>query len=152
MRKRLKLYYSYRNNFFAFKLSEVVIMIEVHTDNAPQAIGPYSQAISVGNFIFVSGQIPIDPNTGLVCSNNVEEQTRQVLENLKSILIEAKCDLSAVVKTIIFIKNMNDFSKINEIYASYFHSPYPARACVEVARLPKDVLVEIEAIAEIGGK
>ena len=126
-------------------------MIEVHTDHAPQAIGPYSQAISTSNFIFVSGQIPIDPTTGLVVSDSVKEQTRQVLENLKNILNEAKCDLSAVVKTTIFIKNMNDFAKINELYASYFHSPYPARACVEVARLPKDVLVEIEAIAEIGG-
>jgi 2-iminobutanoate/2-iminopropanoate deaminase len=127
-------------------------MNAIHTNNAPQAIGPYSQAVSAGDFIFVSGQIPIDPNTGLVVSNTVEEQTRQVLENLKNILIEAKSDLSSVVKTTIFIKDMNDFAKINEIYASYFDNPYPARACVEVARLPKDVLVEIEAIATFGGK
>ena len=119
----------------------------IHTEKAPAAIGPYSQAVKAGGFIFVSGQIPVDPATGEVVAGGVEAQTKQVLENLTAILNSQGLGLDAVVKTSVFIKDMNDFQKINAVYGEYFKSEYPARACVEVARLPKDVLVEIEAIA-----
>lgn len=119
----------------------------INTQNAPAAIGPYSQAIRIDKFIFVSGQIPMNPVTMEIVEGGIEDQTKQVLENLKAILEEAGTNLNNVVKTTVFIKNMEDFSKINEIYASYFVDNKPARACVEVARLPKDVWVEIEAIA-----
>lgn len=119
----------------------------INTQNAPAAIGPYSQAIRIDKFIFVSGQIPMNPVTMEIVEGGIEDQTKQALENLKAILEEAGTNLNNVVKTTVFIKNMEDFSKINEIYASYFVDNKPARACVEVARLPKDVWVEIEAIA-----
>lgn len=118
----------------------------VETKNAPSAIGPYSQAIQFGNMLFTSGQIPVNPRTGEV-PKSVEEQARQALENLKNVLEAAGLSLANVVKTTVFIKDMNDFAIINEVYAQYFEQPYPARSCVEVARLPKDVLVEIECIA-----
>jgi len=118
----------------------------INTKNAPAAIGPYSQAIKVGNMMFVSGQIPFVPETMELVSEDVQEQTRQALENLKGILDEAGMSFSDIVKTTVFIKDMNDFGKINEIYAEYFVDNKPARACVEVARLPKDVKVEIDAI------
>lgn len=123
--------------------------IKVNCAEAPAAIGPYSQAIKVGNMIFTSGQIPFDA-TGKLVSDDVQEQTRQSLLNVKNILEEAGTSLDQVIKCTVFIKDMNDFPKINEVYAEFFKEPYPARACVEVARLPKDVLVEIEAIATIG--
>ena len=119
----------------------------IHTNEAPQAIGPYSQAIMAGNMLFISGQIPVVPATGEIVSTDVEEQTKQCLENLKAVLAAAEMTLDNVVKTSVFIKNMDDFGKINGVYAQYFQENCPARACVEVARLPKDVQVEIEAIA-----
>ena len=119
----------------------------VNTANAPAAIGPYSQAVRVGNLLYTSGSIPIVPETGNVVEGGVEEQTKQAIENLKAIIEAAGSDLSKVIKTTVFIKDMNQFGKINEIYASYFTKNQPARSTVEVARLPKDVLVEIECIA-----
>ena len=121
----------------------------IHTNEAPQAIGPYSQAIMAGNMLFISGQIPVVPATGEIVSTDVEEQTKQCLENLKAVLAAAEMTLDNVVKTSVFIKNMDDFGAINAIYAQYFTEPFPARSCVEVARLPKDVLLECEVIAQL---
>jgi len=120
----------------------------IHTEDAPAAIGPYSQAIRAGNLLFVSGQIPVNPKTGELVKG-IEEETRQCLENAKAILEKAGTNLNNVVKTTVYIKDMNQFAKINEVYAQYFNEHKPARACVEVARLPKDVNVEIEMIAVI---
>jgi 2-iminobutanoate/2-iminopropanoate deaminase len=120
---------------------------EIKTQNAPAAIGPYSQAIEANGFIFVSGQIAIDPSTEDLISGGVEEQTRLVLTNLNSVLEAADSSLDNVVKCTVFLQDMNDFSTMNAVYAEFFGAPYPARAAVEVARLPKDVKVEIEAIA-----
>ena len=122
-------------------------MQSIVPENAGKTIGPYSPAVAVGDYIFVSGQIPTDPHTGSIVSNDIEEQTRQVLDNLQNILAAAGSGMEKVVKTTVFLKDMYDFPKLNTIYAQYFREPYPARSCVEVARLPKDVLVEIEAIA-----
>jgi len=119
----------------------------VHTDKAPAAIGPYSQAIDTGALIYTSGQIPIDPSTGQVVSGGIKEQTAQVLENLKNVLEAAGSGMEKVIKTTVFMKDLSDFSAMNEVYAKYFSEPYPARSCVEVNRLPKDVLIEIEAVA-----
>ena len=119
----------------------------IKTDMAPEAIGPYSQGIKTGNLIFTSGQIGIDPATGEIVSGGIEEQAIQVFENLNAVLSASGASMSDVVKTTVFIKDMNDFSKVNEIYGKYFSQPYPARSCVEVSRLPKDVLIEVEAIA-----
>ena len=119
----------------------------IHTENAPAALGPYSQAVEVNGTLYVSGQIPFIPETMTCVSEDVQEQTKQSLENVKAILEEAGYSLNDVVKAGVFIKNMNDFPLINEIYAEYFSENKPARACVEVARLPKDVKVEIEVIA-----
>lgn len=121
----------------------------ISTTNAPAAIGPYSQGTKLGNLIFTSGQIPLVPSTGQIVEGDVQAQTRQALENLKGLLESQGTNLDNVLKTTVFIKDMNDFTKINEIYAQYFTSNQPGRSCVEVARLPKDVLVEIEAIAYI---
>ena len=121
--------------------------IIISTPKAPAAIGPYSQAVKAGNLIYTSGMIPIVPTTGNVAEGGVEGQTKQVLENLKALLEDAGSGFDKVIKTTVFIKDMNQFGKINEIYASYFTSAQPARSTVEVARLPKDVLVEIECIA-----
>lgn len=120
----------------------------VKTSNAPQAIGPYSQGIVVNNMFYSSGQIPLKPNGELV-DGTVQEQTHQVFHNLKAVLEAAGASLETVVKATVFIKNMEDFQAINEVYGEYFHSHKPARSCVEVARLPKDVLIEIEVIALI---
>jgi 2-iminobutanoate/2-iminopropanoate deaminase len=119
----------------------------IHTENAPAALGPYSQAVEVNGTLYVSGQIPFVPATMTLVSEDVQEQTKQSLENVKAILEEAGYSLEDVVKAGVFIKDMNDFGKINEIYEQYFGASKPARACVEVARLPKDVKVEIEVIA-----
>ena len=119
----------------------------IHTDNAPKAIGPYSQAVKAGNLLFVSGQVPFVPETMEIVEGDVKAQTAQSLKNLQAILKEAGADFSNVVKTTVFIKDMNEFAQINEVYAEYFGENKPARACVEVARLPKDVQVEIELIA-----
>ncbi|MDK2918048.1 MAG: 2-iminobutanoate/2-iminopropanoate deaminase [Candidatus Petromonas sp.] len=119
----------------------------IYTDKAPAAVGPYSQAVKAGNLLFVSGQIPINPATGELVKGSIEDETRQCLENAKAILNEAGTSLSKVVKVTVFIKDMNQFGRINEVYGEYFSDHKPARACVEVARLPKDVNVEIEMIA-----
>ena len=121
----------------------------VSTTDAPAAIGPYSQAVKIGNFVFTSGQIPINPATGQVITGSVEEQAKLVLNNLKAVLEAAGSSLDKVVKTTVFIKDMNDFAAVNTVYATFFATEAPARSCVEVARLPKDVLVEIEAIAHL---
>ncbi|WP_372996553.1 RidA family protein [Lutispora sp.] len=122
----------------------------ISTTKAPGAIGPYSQGIKFGNLLFVSGQTPLNPETGKIAEGDVQSQARQCLENIKAILEAAGTNLDNVLKTTVFIKDMNSFSKINEIYAQYFTKNQPARSCVEVARLPMDVLVEIEVIAYIG--
>ena len=119
----------------------------VRTDRAPAAIGPYSQAVKIGAMIFVSGQIPIDPATGDIVNGDIKVQTRQVLTHLQSVLEAAGTSMAKVVKTTVFITNMDDFAHVNEIYAEFFTTQPPARACVEVSRLPKNVSVEIEAIA-----
>ena len=123
-------------------------MKPVSTNKAPAAIGPYSQAQIVGNLVYTSGQIPIIPETGAL-AEGLEAQAHQVFKNLGELLTAAGSDLSKTVKTTVFIKNMNDFGAINAIYAEYFTEPFPARSCVEVARLPKDVLLECEVIAEL---
>jgi 2-iminobutanoate/2-iminopropanoate deaminase len=120
---------------------------KINTSNAPVAIGPYSQAIVVNGFIYTSGQIPLVPETGEIVDGGVDQQTRQALENLKNVLKEAGISLKNTIKTTVYIKDMNAFSIVNKIYAEYFSEPFPARSCVEVARLPKDVLIEIEAVA-----
>lgn len=119
----------------------------INTTNAPAALGPYSQAIEVNGTLYVSGQIPFVPATMTLVSEDVKEQTKQSLENIKAILDEAGYTFADVVKAGVFIKDMNDFASINEVYAEYFGETKPARACVEVARLPKDVKVEIEVVA-----
>ncbi len=118
----------------------------ISSPDAPPAIGPYSQGILTGGLVFTSGQIPVDPKSGGI-PQGVEAQARQALENLKNVLEAAGSGLEKVVKTTVFIKSMDDFAKINAVYETFFGKPYPARTCVEVARLPKDVLVEVEAIA-----
>ena len=121
----------------------------ISTDKAPAAIGPYSQAVKVGNLLFTSGMIPIDPATNTLVEGGIEVQAERALQNVKALLEASGSSMDKVVKTVVFIKNMDDFAKVNEIYAKYFTSDFPARSCVEVARLPKDVLIEMEAIAEI---
>jgi 2-iminobutanoate/2-iminopropanoate deaminase len=121
----------------------------IATTKAPAAIGPYSQAVKLGNMVYTSGMIPLVPETMQIAEGGVQQQTRQVLENLKELLESTGSSLDKVIKTTVFIKDMNEFPRINDIYAEYFSSKQPARSCVEVARLPKDVLVEIEVIAYI---
>lgn len=120
----------------------------ISTKNAPSAIGPYSQGIKVGDMIFTSGQIPVNPVTGEIVTE-IKAATKQSLENVKAILEEAGSSLDKVVKVVVFIKDMNDFAVVNEVYGEYFSDNKPARSCVEVARLPKDCLIEIEAIATV---
>lgn len=117
------------------------------TSKAPAAIGPYSQGVKIGNFIYTSGQVPFVPETGALVEGDIQAQTKRSLENIKAILEAANTSMDNVVKTTVFIKDMNDFGKVNEVYAQYFTDKQPARSCVEVARLPKDVSVEIEVIA-----
>ncbi|PCJ86033.1 MAG: reactive intermediate/imine deaminase [Flavobacteriales bacterium] len=119
----------------------------INTPNAPAPIGPYNQAILANNTLYISGQIAIESKSGAIINDNIIEETKQVMENLKAILNATEMDLSHVTKCTIFIKNMNDFAEINEVYGSYFKTDAPARECVEVSRLPKDVNVEISAIA-----
>ncbi|WP_294386393.1 RidA family protein [uncultured Clostridium sp.] len=118
----------------------------IHTNNAPGAIGPYSQGIIVGDFVYTSGQIPINPATG-VMESDIKLATKQSMENIKAILEEAGTSLENVVKTSIFLKDLNDFAAVNEVYGTYFTENPPARSCVQVAKLPKDAVIEIEAIA-----
>lgn len=119
----------------------------ISTDKAPAAIGPYSQAIEVNGMIYTSGMIPIDPSTGELVTGSVEPQAEQAISNLEALLAASGSSIEKVVKTVVFISNMDDFGKINEVYAKHFKEPYPARSCVQVARLPKDVAIEIEAVA-----
>lgn len=121
--------------------------IIVRTENAPQAIGPYSQAVGFNGLFFFSGQIALDPSTGELVDGGVEIQTRQVMTNIQAVLEAAGLKFEHVLRTTIFLKNMNDFGKVNTIYGAFFPNDPPARACVEVSRLPKDVLVEIDLIA-----
>ena len=121
----------------------------IETSEAPKPIGPYSQAVNYGDLIFTSGQIAIDPKTGELSNGSIEEQTNLVINNLKAVLFEAGSSLDKVIKTTIFLKNMNDFVNVNEIYAKYFGDSKPARSTVEVSCLPKNVLVEIDCIATI---
>jgi 2-iminobutanoate/2-iminopropanoate deaminase len=119
----------------------------IQTEKGPKAIGPYSQAIQAGDLLFLSGQIPIDPKTGELIMGDIRKQTQQVLENIKGILESQRRGMEDVVKVTIFLKDMGNFSQVNEVYATYFPSSPPARSTVEVAKLPRDVDIEIEAIA-----
>jgi 2-iminobutanoate/2-iminopropanoate deaminase len=119
----------------------------IFTEKAPKPIGPYSQAVQAGGFLFCSGQVPLDPVTGTVKAQDIVEQTQCVMENIQAVLEAGGCDWDSIVKTTIFLKSMNDFPKVNEVYGKYFKANPPARSTVEVARLPKDVNVEIEVIA-----
>ena len=119
----------------------------MRTKEAPQAIGPYSQGIRAGKLVFTSGQIPVDPATSEVVAGGIREQTVRVFENLRAVLAEAGCTFHDVVKATVFLQDMGDFSAFNEVYASYFSPPYPARCCVEAAKLPKGVSIEIELTA-----
>ncbi len=120
----------------------------IYTDNAPKPVGPYSQAVKVGNFLYCSGQISIDPKTNEVFTGDVQEQTEMVMQNIKAVLAQAGLDFKDIFKTMIFITDMNNFAKVNEVYAKYFTDAPPARSCVEVPTLPKGVNVEIEVIAQ----
>lgn len=121
----------------------------IKTDKAPAAIGPYSQGLKGGSIIFTSGQLPIVPETGELISDDIERATKRSLENVMAILDEAGAKLEDIVKVTIFVKNMDDFAKVNEVYGQYFNEHKPARSCVEVSKLPKDGIIEIEAIAVI---
>jgi 2-iminobutanoate/2-iminopropanoate deaminase len=122
----------------------------IHTRSAPEPIGPYSQAVVCGNMVYTSGQIAIDPETGELITGDVDAQAMRVLENLKAVLGAAGSSLDSVIRTTIYLKNMGDFPRVNEIYAGYFGKSMPARSTVEVSRLPKDVLIEIDCIGVIG--
>ena len=125
-------------------------MKTIHTNNAPAAIGPYSQAIEANGFIFASGQIPIDPSTGNFVEGGIKEQTKQAITNAKNILKEAGTDLAHVVKATVYLANMADFAAMNEVYATFFQQPFPARSAVAVKDLPKGALVEVEVLAYKG--
>lgn len=122
-------------------------MKALHTDRAPKAIGPYSQAIEANGLVFVSGQLPVDPVTGKFVEGGIKEQTRQNLTNAQHILVEAGTDLSHVAKTTVFLSDMGNFAAMNEVYAQFFKEPFPARSAVAVRTLPKEALVEVECIA-----
>jgi 2-iminobutanoate/2-iminopropanoate deaminase len=121
----------------------------ITSPTAPAAIGPYSPAIRAGNLLFISGQIPLDPATGQLVRGDIRVQTTRVMDNLRDLLVAGGADTSHVVRTTIFLADLSDFAVVNEIYATYFTPPYPARATVQVARLPRDVRVEIDAIAHL---
>ncbi len=129
------------------EMSEVKAPEAVSTPKAPQAIGPYSQAVKAGLFVFVSGQIPLDPETGQMVTGDIGAQTHRVVHNLQAILDAAGTSLDRVVRTTVYLADMDDFSAMNEVYATYFSSPAPARATIQAARLPKDARVEIDAVA-----
>ena len=120
----------------------------INTNNAPAALGPYSQGIKAGGLVFVSGQIPIDPTTGIMVEDNIKNAARQVIENVRAVLEAAGTDISRVVKTTVYMRDLKSFAEMNEVYAEYFMESLPARACVEVSALPKNALIEIEVIAE----
>ena len=127
-------------------LNENIMTKIIHTEKAPAAIGPYVQAVDLGNLVLTSGQIPVNPATGEV-PKDIVAQARQSLENVKAIIEQAGLKVGDIVKTTVFVKDLNDFAAVNEVYATFFEKDCPARSCVEVARLPKDVKIEIEAIA-----
>lgn len=118
----------------------------IKPEKAPKALGPYSPAVKLGDFVYLSGQIPLDPETNEIAGSTIEEQAHQVMKNIGVVLAEMGLEYRHIVKTTIFMKDLNDFNTLNEIYGSYLSEPYPARSCVQVAKLPKDVLVEIECI------
>jgi 2-iminobutanoate/2-iminopropanoate deaminase len=122
-------------------------MKQIRTAEAPAAIGPYSQAIAEGQLLFASGQLPTDPATGELCNSDIAAAARQVLLNLRAVLVAGGADMSTVVKTTVFLKDMRDFQAFNAVYAEFFHEPFPTRSTVQVAALPKGALIEIEAIA-----
>ena len=122
----------------------------IYSENAPKAIGPYSQGIQAGNLLFISGQLPVDPTNGAI-SNDIKVQTQQSLENVKAIILAAGFSMDDIVKTTVYVKDLNQFNDINQVYASFFTQNPPARACIEIARLPKDAGVEIEAIVYKAG-
>jgi 2-iminobutanoate/2-iminopropanoate deaminase len=124
----------------------------IFTKNAPEPIGPYSQAVKAGNLLFCSGQIALDPATGAMVEGDVSAQATQVMKNIQALLAAAGTDMSHIVKTTIFLKDMNDFPKVNEVYGSYFKANFPARETVEVSRLPKDALVEISVTVALGAE
>jgi 2-iminobutanoate/2-iminopropanoate deaminase len=124
----------------------------IYTENAPKAVGPYSQAISTGNFLFTAGQVAIDPRTGKLVEGGIKEQTRQVMENLKAILAEAAADFSKVVKTTVFLQDIKTFVDFNQVYGEYFPSEPPARSTFQVGALPLGAMVEIEMIVLLGGE
>jgi 2-iminobutanoate/2-iminopropanoate deaminase len=132
---------------FSCKKRSEAMKQEIDTENAPKAIGPYSQGIIANGFVFASGQIALDPHTGELNTGSVEEQTHLVLKNLKAVIEASGSSMDKVVKCTVFLQNMDDYGAVNAIYGEYFSAPYPARAAIQVARLPKDVKVEIEAIA-----
>lgn len=141
---------AYDNNFKKYnnnKKQKDKMNNPIHTDNAPKAIGPYSQAIEAGGMVFASGQLPIDPATGEFAPGGIKEQTRQSLTNARSIMEAAGTDFAHVVKTTVFLSDMADFAAMNEVYAEFFAQPFPARSAVAVKTLPKNALVEIECIA-----
>jgi len=119
----------------------------IASDNAPRAIGPYSPAVRAGNMVFVSGQVPMDPATGALIDGDIAAQTRRVFDNIHALLGAAGASFASVVRTTVFLADMNDFAEMNAVYATYFGEPYPARATVQVARLPKDARIEIDVIA-----
>lgn len=125
------------------------VLSAVHTENAPAAIGPYSQAVKANGFVYVSGQIPLDPATGDFAGADIRTQTRQCLQNLRAILTEAGSGMDKVVKTTVMLQNIGDFAAMNEVYAEAFTAPFPARAAFEVGALPKGALVEIECVAAL---
>lgn len=125
------------------------MMKVIHSELAPKAVGPYSQAIVAGGFVFASGQLPIDPATGEFAEGGIKEQTRQSLTNVTHVLAEASIDLSHVVKTTVFLSDMANFAAMNEVYATFFSEPYPARSAVAVKTLPKNALVEVEVVAAL---
>ena len=121
----------------------------ISTEKAPKAIGPYSQGVKIGDFIFTSGQLPINPDNGQLIADDVKKATAQSLENVKAILEKAGSSLDKVVKVVVYLKDLEDFAAVNEIYATYFTGDYPARSCFQVAKLPMDAKVEIEAVASV---
>lgn len=124
---------------------------EISTENAPKAIGPYSQAIAVNGMLYASGQIPIDPASGSIESGDIAAQTHRALKNVGALLASCDLDFSDVVKTTVFLTDLNDFATVNGLYGEYFQKPYPARSCVQVAKLPKDAKIEIEIVAKLRG-
>ncbi len=127
------------------------IKVCIRTEKAPPAIGPYSQGIKTGQLVFTSGQLPMDPKTGTIVNGEIEEQTRRALENMKAVLESAGASMENVVKVTVFLTDMGDFSEMNKVYSSYFSKDPPARSCVQVAKLPKDVRIEVESIAILEG-